>query len=77
MIIRFCTYSDVRNLLLKDNFNYTVLNHIDHSRYQGESNYIELDTFLWSDFCLVVIDESDDFTNNDISDNKEPKNISY
>lgn len=46
MIIRFCTYSDVRNLLLKDNFNYTVLNHIDHSRYQGESNYIELDTFL-------------------------------
>lgn len=67
------TRPDVRNVLLKDNFNYTVLNHTDLSRYKGESNGIKLDTFLWSDFDLVVIDESHNFRNNDTSVNRQTK----
>lgn len=36
MIIRFYTDLDVKNLLLKDNFNYTVLNHIDYTGTRGK-----------------------------------------
>lgn len=64
---------DVRNVLYEDYFNYTVLNHTDLSRYKGMSGQIKLDTFLWSDFDLVVIDESHNFRNNDISVNRETK----
>lgn len=67
------TRPDVRNALIDDNFNYTVLNHTDLSRYKGESDGIKLDTFLWSDFDLVVIDESHNFRNNDTSVNRETK----
>lgn len=67
------TRPDVRNVLIDDNFNYTVLNHTDLSRYKGESDGIKLDTFLWSDFDLVVIDESHNFRNNDTSVNRETK----
>ena len=58
---------------MDDYFNYTVLNHTDLSRYKGESDGIKLDTFLWSDFDLVVIDESHNFRNNDTSVNRETK----
>src|SRR5699024_2511455 len=54
-------------------FNYTVLNHTDLSRYKGMSGSVRLDTFLWSDFDLVVIDESHNFRNNDTSVNRETK----
>lgn len=64
---------DVRNMLKDDYFNYTVLNHTDLSRYKGYSDGIKLDTFLWSDFDLVVIDESHNFRNNDTSVNRETK----
>ncbi|MGL5550318.1 MAG: helicase-related protein [Culicoidibacterales bacterium] len=67
------TRPDVRNTLVDDYFNYTVLNHTDLSRYRGESDGIKLDTFLWSDFDLVVIDESHNFRNNDTSVNRETK----
>lgn len=67
------TRPDVRNVLADDYFNYTVLNHTDLSRYKGESDGIKLDTFLWSDFDLVVIDESHNFRNNDTSVNRETK----
>lgn len=67
------TRPDVRNVLVDDYFNYTVLNHTDLSRYKGESDGIKLDTFLWSDFDLVVIDESHNFRNNDTSVNRETK----
>lgn len=67
------TRPDVRNVLVDDYFNYTVLNHTDLSRYKGDSDSIKLDTFLWSDFDLVVIDESHNFRNNDSSVNRETK----
>ncbi|AQW20957.1 helicase [Lentilactobacillus curieae] len=67
------TRPDVRNVLVDDYFNYTVLNHTDLSRYKGESDGIKLDSFLWSDFDLVVIDESHNFRNNDTSVNRETK----
>lgn len=63
------TRPDIRNILADDYFNYTVLNHTDLSRYKGESDGIRLDTFSWSDFDLVVIDESHNFRNNDTSIN--------
>lgn len=67
------TTPDVRNELYDDYFNYTVLNHTDLSRYKGKSGEIKLDTFMWSDFDLVVIDESHNFRNNDTSVNRETK----
>lgn len=67
------TSPDKRNVLNEDDFNYTVLNHTDLSRYKGMSGDIKLDTFLWSDFDLVVIDESHNFRNNDTSVNRETK----
>ena len=67
------TAVDVRNVLKDDYFNYNVLNHTDLSRYKGLSGDIKLDTFLWSDFDLVVIDESHNFRNNDTSVNRETK----
>lgn len=67
------TAVDIRNVLKDDYFNYTVLNHTDLSRYKGLSGDIKLDTFLWSDFDLVVIDESHNFRNNDTSVNRETK----
>ncbi len=67
------TNPDKRNILFDDYFNYTVLNHTDLSRYKGMSGEIKLDTFLWSDFDLVVIDESHNFRNNDTSVNRGTK----
>lgn len=64
---------DVRNILADDYFNYTVLNHTDLSRYKGMSGEVKLDTFLWSDFDLIVIDESHNFRNNDTSVNRDTK----
>lgn len=67
------TTPDIRNTLTDDYFNYTVLNHTDLSRYKGQSGEVKLDTFLWSDFDLIVIDESHNFRNNDTSVNRENK----
>lgn len=63
------TNPDVRNILRDDYFNYTVLNHTDLSRNSGKSGEINLDSFSWSDFDLVVIDESHNFRNNNGSSN--------
>lgn len=67
------TRPDVRNVLVDDYFNYTVLNHTDLSRTTGESDGIKLDSFLWSDFDLIVIDESHNFRNNDAGVNHDKK----
>ncbi|MCD4751967.1 MAG: DEAD/DEAH box helicase family protein [Anaerolineaceae bacterium] len=56
--------NDKRNILLKDRFNYDVLNHTDLSRYTGLSGAINLSTVNWSNYDLVVIDESHNFRNN-------------
>ena len=47
-----------------DRFGYTVLAHTDLSREAGNADGINLATFNWGNFNLVVIDESHNFRNN-------------
>ncbi len=47
-----------------DRFGYTVLAHTDLSRDEGDADGINLKTFNWGNFDLVVIDESHNFRNN-------------
>jgi ERCC4-related helicase len=58
------TQNDKRNIFLKDRFNYDILNHTDLSRTTGQSGEINLSTINWSNYDLVVIDESHNFRNN-------------
>jgi superfamily II DNA or RNA helicase len=58
------TINDKRNLLSNDRFNYDVLNHTDLSRTSGFSGEINLETINWSNYDLIVIDESHNFRNN-------------
>lgn len=58
------TINDKRNLLASDRFNYDVLNHTDLSRLKGYSGEINLETLNWSNYDLIVIDESHNFRNN-------------
>lgn len=58
------TQNDKRNLFIEDRFNYDVLNHTDLSRYTGFSGEINLKTINWSNYDLIVIDESHNFRNN-------------
>ena len=58
------TINDKRNLLANDRFNYDVLNHTDLSRTKGYSGEINLETLNWSNYDLIVIDESHNFRNN-------------
>ena len=58
------TINDKRNLLAGDRFNYDVLNHTDLSRETGQSGEINLETLNWSNYDLIVIDESHNFRNN-------------
>lgn len=53
------------NPLLKDRFNYDVLYHTDILRDKGFSNGIDLSRVNWSNYDLIVIDESHNFRNND------------
>ena len=47
----------------EDKFGYSLMSHTDLSRYSGESSGINLEGFNWSNFDLVVIDESHNFRN--------------
>lgn len=58
------TQNDKRNIFLNDRFNYDVLNHTDLSRKRGKSGIIDLAAINWSNYDLVVIDESHNFRNN-------------
>ena len=58
------TKNDKRNIFVQDRFNYDVLNHTDLSRTGGMSGDIDLATLNWSNYDLVVIDESHNFRNN-------------
>ena len=51
------------NPIAKDRLNYDVLFHTDLSREGGHSNDIDLDFVNWSNYDLVVIDESHNFRN--------------
>ncbi|KXJ98592.1 MAG: superfamily II DNA and RNA helicase [Acidobacteria bacterium OLB17] len=53
------------NIFAKDRFNYDVLCHTDLQRTRGESLGIPLNKVNWSNYDLVVIDESHNFRNND------------
>ncbi|MCJ0542736.1 SNF2-related protein [Enterococcus cecorum] len=58
------TMNDKRNIFSGDRFNYDVLNHTDLNRKSGYSGEINLATLNWSNYDLVVIDESHNFRNN-------------
>lgn len=54
----------IDNVFIKDNFNYKILCHTDLSRTKGYSRSgIDLSRINWSNFDLVVIDESHNFRN--------------
>ena len=63
------------NLFLKDRFAYTVLSHTDLSRDGGKSGDINLETINWSNYDLVVIDESHNFRNNTPGKKDEDGNV--
>lgn len=59
------TYKDnyVNNPIAADRLRYDVLYHTDLSRTHGKSNGLDLDRLNWSNYDLVVIDESHNFRN--------------
>jgi len=63
------------NPFIKDRFRYTVLSHTDLSRDSGWSGDINLETFNWGNYDLVVIDESHNFRNNINSKRDESGNL--
>lgn len=61
------------NPLLKDRFNFDVLCHTDLLRERGESLGIPLNRVNWSNYDLVVIDESHNFRNDDAFKDRETR----
>lgn len=59
------TYKDnyVNNPIAADRLRYDVLYHTDLNRTYGKSNGLDLDRLNWSNYDLVVIDESHNFRN--------------
>ena len=53
----------LNNPIAKDRLRYDVLYHTDLSRTSGYSNGIPLDRLNWSNYDLIVIDESHNFRN--------------
>ena len=68
-------HNDALNPFINDRFRYDVLSHTDLSREGGKSGDIELSTFNWGNFDLVVIDESHNFRNNTPGKRDEDGNI--
>lgn len=52
-----------RNPFPKDRFGYTLLSHTDLSRERGLVGGVDLANFNWTNYDLVVIDESHNFRN--------------
>jgi len=67
--------NDALNPFIKDRFRFDVLSHTDLSRENGTANGINLETFNWGNFDLVVIDESHNFRNNTPGKRDEEGNI--
>ena len=59
------TYKDnyVNNPIASDRLRYDVLYHTDLNRTHGKSNGLDLERLNWSNYDLVVIDESHNFRN--------------
>lgn len=53
----------INNPISSDRLRYDVLFHTDLNRTEGKSNGIDLDLINWSNYDLVVIDESHNFRN--------------
>ncbi len=68
-------HNDALNPFIQDRFRYDVLSHTDLSRDGGKSGDIELSTFNWGNFDLIVIDESHNFRNNTPGKRDEKGNI--
>ena len=60
---RFNSQHKNNPFLADGKFNYDVLNHTDLGRTGGESHGIDLSKHIWSNYDLVVIDESHNFRN--------------
>jgi len=68
-------HNDALNPFINDRFRYDVLSHTDLSRETGYSGDINLETFNWGNFDLVVIDESHNFRNNTPGKRDEDGNL--
>lgn len=68
-------HNDALNPFIEDRFRFDVLSHTDLSRESGKSGDIDLATFNWGNFDLVVIDESHNFRNNTPGRRDEDGNI--
>ena len=58
------------NPFLEDRFRYDVLSHTDLSRDRGDVDGIDLATLNWGNYDLIVIDESHNFRNNALAQNR-------
>ena len=68
-------YSQFNNPFEKDKFGYSLLAHTDLSRYSGDADGTDLAGFNWSNFDLVVIDESHNFRNDTKPERDDAGNI--
>jgi len=68
-------HNDALNPFINDRFRFDVLSHTDLSREKGKSGDIDLETFNWGNFDLVVIDESHNFRNNTPGKKDEEGNL--
>lgn len=75
------TYKDnyVNNPIAADRLRYDVLYHTDLTRTHGTSNGLDLDRLNWSNYDLIVIDESHNFRNGGkvTGDDEEEKQNRY
>ncbi len=69
----------VLNPFKKDRFNYTLMYHTDLGRERGRSsaNGIDLETFNWGAFDLIVLDESHNFRGNPMERTTDEGEIRY
>jgi SNF2 family DNA or RNA helicase len=68
-------HNDALNPFIKDRFRFDVISHTDLSRDSGKSGDLDLATFNWGNFDLVVIDESHNFRNNTPGKRDEDGNL--
>ena len=68
-------YSQLNNPFKDDKFGYSLLAHTDLSRYSGDADGTDLAGFNWSNFDLVVIDESHNFRNDTKPERDDAGNI--
>ena len=70
-------YSQHNNPFEDDKFGYSLLSHTDLSRYSGDADGTDLAGFNWSNFDLVVIDESHNFRNDTKPKRDDAGNITH